>query len=117
MSDIEARVDKLEYRADKTDEHLNKMDDGHQRIWQRLDAHRDMQVETKAKLEEVGKDVTELNIQMGKLVDSQNNFIASFNKELFSIRTSASSKWEQFFSKGFWLLIGAVISLIFIKLR
>lgn len=117
MVELDARVGQLEYRADKTDERMNKMDENHNRIWERLDMHRDVQIETKTKVEEVGKDVNTLNTQMVKLVDSQNMFIQTINDKIAKQSLTSTSKWEQFFSKGFWLLIGAVISLIFIKLR
>lgn len=113
----EVRMEKLEYLVEDTRKRLNKIDDNHHRIWERLDMHRDAQVETKAKLEEVGKDVNDLEVQLVKLVDAQQNFIASFNEKLVNLGTQTANKWEQFFSKAFWLLAGAFLAVIFAKFR
>lgn len=96
---MEKRVSSLETRVDAVERQNEKTDASLQRMWERMDQHRDAQVRTQTLVEEVGKDVTEVRLQITKLADAQNES-----------RQAASGKWEEFFGKGFWLVVGAVIA-------
>ena len=118
MDQVEHRVGNLERRADTTDQRLDehgrrldKYDDNMQRVWERLDTHRDVQIKTQT-LVEVG------NQQTADLRTSFEAFKQSQEKRRLEDENATKArapKWAQVVVTGGALLI-SLISLIVVLL-
>lgn len=98
---IEGRVSKVETRLDVHEKRLDKVDETMQRISERMDQQRDGQVRTQTLVEVGNKDVSDLKIHVNKILEKVNES-----------NSDGASRWEKFYSKAFYGVIGAIVTFV-----
>jgi len=102
-------------RFDEIGRRMDKQDTNLQRIWERLDLHRDGQVKTQTLVEVGNRDVAELKVQMAQNATTQQDILQTLSAQnVTSLKRSteqdahSAGKWENFYSKAFWIIVTGV---------
>ncbi|GIM45241.1 hypothetical protein DNHGIG_07900 [Collibacillus ludicampi] len=103
---MDQRVLRLEDRVESMERNFEKMDANLQALREQINQHREGQVRTQTLVEVVGKDVSELKVQIAKNTEAQQTILQALNEH----KQSSTGKWERFWNKAFWGLAGALVS-------
>jgi Mg2+ and Co2+ transporter CorA len=91
MGDIQL----IEQRIEAIEKFIDKQEANNKRVWERIDKQSQDMVRLQVLMENIGKTLDELKISLNTLGKDQK---------------SQSSKWEAFYQKAFWVIIGAAFS-------
>lgn len=94
---LDSRVTKLETKVDEHAMLLQDLRRTVEKIDDRTDKQEREQVRTQTMLEGVQRDVSNVNVNVSKLTD---------------VMQRNNGKWEGFYQKAFWGVLGAVITFI-----
>lgn len=93
-------MDVIEQKMLSFEKFVEKQEENNKRMWERIDKQSQEMVRLQVLMENVGKTLDEVKVAL-----------TSFGKD----QTIQSSKWEQFYSKSFWVLVGAGFSYFIYK--
>lgn len=112
IGDLEGWAKSVDRRFDEISKRMDKQDTNLQRIWERLDMHRDGQVKTQTLVEVGNRDISELKVQMSENAKTQTEILQALGAQAAESESKAASKWEGFYSKAFWVIVTAVIAYV-----
>lgn len=95
---MDVKIVQLEQRMEAVEKRFDKLEANLQRIWERIDQHREGQIETKTMVENIVRELTQLRIEVAALADAQ------------------GSKWEMFWSKSAWFAGGLLVAIVLTQL-
>lgn len=91
LSDIQL----IEQRIEAIEKFIDKQEANNKRVWERIDKQSQDMVRLQVLMEGIGKTLDEVKIVLTTLGKDQNKQI---------------SKWEAFYQKAFWVVVGAAFS-------
>jgi uncharacterized coiled-coil protein SlyX len=113
---VTAEVEALKVRLDENDRRFDKIDMNIQRMWEKIDSHREESIKTQTMVERLGKDLTESRMDNRTLFERMNEKLDKLSSKFTESETKHISKWEGIWAKVAWALIGILGAIVLYKI-
>jgi chromosome segregation ATPase len=103
---IAAEVEALKTRMDQNDKRFDKIDLNIEKIWEKIDAHRESSIKTQTLVERLGKDLTESRMDNKSLFDKLGDKIDVLHTKMSTAEGVHSEKHANRVNMPFWAQAG-----------